>query len=109
MGFVGIAIATSVSAWISVALLHLGLEKNNYFKITNKIVVPIIIIFLVSFLMYLYLNFLMKYVSVISSFFYYNEIIFLVFSVISSILLYLIIISFYKPFKYSELKKILKK
>ena len=38
-----------------------------------------------------------------------HEIIFLLFSVLSSILLYFILISFYKPFKYSEIKKILQK
>ena len=70
---------------------------------------PIVVIISASFLMYLYLYNVSKYISEISDFSQYNEIISLVFSVISSILLYLILISFYKPFKYSEIKNILKK
>ena len=109
MGFVGIAIATSLSAWISVILLHFNLKRNNYFKMSSKMIKPIVVIITASFLMYLYLYNVSKYISEISDFSQYNEIISLVFSVISSILLYLILISFYKPFKYSEIKNILKK
>ena len=56
-----------------------------------------------------YLIFLENYLEILFNFLQGHEIIFLLFSVLSSILLYFILISFYKPFKYSEIKKILQK
>ncbi len=109
IGFVGIPIATSVSAWISVILMNYFLEKYDYYKISNRIFLPITIIFIASLLMYFYLLFLTKYPEIFISLFQDHEIIFLLFSVLSSILLYFILISFYKPFRYSEIKKVLQK
>ncbi len=106
IGFTGIPIATSVSAWISVLLMYYYLQKNNYYKISNTIILPTAIIIAVSLLMYLYLIFL-KNNSGFFNLVDHKEIIFLLFSVLSSIILYFIMISFYKPFKYSEIKKIL--
>ena len=109
IGFVGIPIATTISAWISVLYMNYYLKKNNYFKFTYKTIFSTSIIIIVSFIMYLYLFFLKKYLSINLYNSLNNEIIFLLFSVLSSILLYFVLISFYKPFKYSELKKILQK
>ena len=108
-GFIGIAIATSISAWMSILIMHYYLNKYNYFKLRLNILYPIIIISIVSFIMYLYLSNLLRYSVNIVNFLFINEIIFLLFSVLSSILLYFILISFYKPFNYTEIKKILQK
>ena len=109
IGFIGIPIATSVSAWISVLLMNYYLNKHDYYRISKEIILPTTIIFICSFVMYLYLLFLKKYSGIFFNLLQFNEIIFLLFSVLSSILLYFTIISFYKPFKYSEIKKILQK
>ena len=107
IGFIGIPIATSVSAWISVFLMNNSLNRYGYYRISNRIILPTTIIILASIIMYLYLLFLKSYLGIFFNFLQDNEIIFLLFSVLSSILLYFILISFYKPFKYSEIKKIL--
>jgi len=90
-------------------LMNYSLYKNNYYQISRGIIFPGAIIIIVSFIMYLYLIFLENYLEILFNFLQGYEIIFLLFSVLSSILLYFILISFYKPFKYSEIKKILQK
>ena len=107
IGFVGIPIATSLSAWASVLLMIYFLKNNNYYKIRKKIIFPILVIILMSLILYIYLLFLKTYFLIFFNFLQNNEIIFLLFSVLSSILLYFVLISIYKPFKYSEIKKIL--
>ena len=57
LGFIGIPIATSISAWISVLLMNYSLYKNNYYQISRRIIFPGTIIIIVSFIMYLYLIF----------------------------------------------------
>ena len=104
-----IPIATSLSAWISVLLMNYYLKKSGYYQISNKFILPASIIIIVSFIMYLYISFLKNYLGIFFNLIQNYEIIFLLFSVLSSILLYFILISFYKPFKYSEIKKILQK
>ena len=107
IGFIGIPIATSVSAWISVLLMNYYLKEHGYYRISKRIILPTIIIIFASLIMYLYLSFLKKNSGIFFNLLQDNEIIFLLFSVLSSILLYFILISFYKPFTYSEIKKIL--
>tara|TARA_A100000164_G_C21232272_1_gene463263 strand:- start:71 stop:514 length:444 start_codon:yes stop_codon:yes gene_type:complete len=109
IGFIGIPIATSISAWVSVLLMNYSLYKNNYYQISRSIMFPATIIIFVSFVIYMYLIFLENFLEILFNFHQGYEIIFLLFSVLSSILLYFILISFYKPFKYSEIKKILQK
>ena len=107
IGFIGIPIATSASAWISVLLMNYYLKKYDYFRSSNKVILPLIIIIIISAIVYLYLFFLKSFSGIFIHLLQDYEIIFLLFSVLSSILLYFILISFYKPFRYSELKKIL--
>ncbi len=109
IGFVGIPIATSISAWISVIFMNLYLKKYNYYQISKKIILPVVIIIIAAFIMCLYLFLLKNYLSIFVNLTQDHDIIFLLFSVLSSILLYFILVSFYKPFKYSEIKKILQK
>ena len=107
MGFIGIAIGTSVSAWLSVIMMQYFLSKNNYYKISYNFLKPLFIIFLSSIILYFYLTYLEIYSSEILEKFELNKIIFLLFSVLSSIFLYFFVISFYKPFSYTELKKVI--
>ena len=109
VGFIGIPIATSISAWISVLLMNYYLKKYNYFVIRKNIFAPVSVIIAVSLVMFFYLFMLNKNLLFFLNFFYDNKIIFLLFSVLSSILLYFVLISFYKPFKHSEIIKILQK
>ena len=109
IGFIGIPIATSISAWISILLMNYYLKKYDYYLISKKMFLPTTIIIVVSFVMYLYLSFLKYYSGIFYDLLWGQKIIFLLFSVASSILLYFILISFYKPFTYSEIKKILQK
>ena len=108
-GFVGIAIATSISAWVSVIIMQYFLNKNHYFKLTSDFYPSLIIIILVSSLIYFYLTFINVSMNDVFEVIKLNKIIFLLFSVVSSILLYFFIISFYKPFSYKELKKVINK
>ena len=107
IGFIGIAIGTSVSAWLSVIMMQYFLSKNNYYKISHNFFKPLFIIFLSSIILYFYLTYLEIYSSEILEKFELNKIIFLLFSVLSSIFLYFFVISFYKPFSYTELKKVI--
>ncbi len=107
IGFIGIAIGTSVSAWLSVIMMQYFLSKNNYYKISYNFLKPLFIIFLSSIILYFYLTYLEIYSSEILDEFELNKIIFLLFSVLSSIFLYFFVISFYKPFSYIELKKVI--
>ena len=109
IGFVGIAIATSISAWISVFVLYYYLQKNCYFIFSSKIIKPTILVLLASFIIGIYIYFFKDYFDEIFISFYLGETFFLLFLVLSSILLYLFIISFYKPFSYTEIKKVFNK
>ena len=109
IGFIGIPIATSTSAWISILLMNHYLKKNDYYRISKRMILPTTIIIIVSLIIYLYLSLLKNYLGIFINLLQNYEIIFLLFSVLSSILLYFILISFYKPFKYSEIKRILRK
>ena len=48
IGFIGIPIATSVSAWISVLLMNYYLKEHGYYRISNRIILPTIIIIFAS-------------------------------------------------------------
>ena len=88
IGFIGIPIATSLSAWMSIVLMNYYLEKNNYFKVKNKIIFPLIIIITASLLIYLYLFLLKNYVAVFLNFSQYHEIISFIFSTFFNISLF---------------------
>ena len=106
LGFVGIVIGTSISAWFSVIIMQFYLNNLNYYKLKSSLILPMFIIFISSLILFFYLQFLKAYIDEL---YIDNKIIFLLFSVVSSILLYFFMISFYKPFSYRELKKIVSK
>ena len=105
IGFIGVAISTSISAWISVIIMSQFLIRKGYLSLDKKIFKPISVILASCIVLYLYLIFLKLNFLV-----YFGETLifktlFLIITVVTSILLYFFIISFYKPFAYQNLKK----
>ena len=105
IGFIGVAISTSISAWISVIIMCQFLIRKGYLIVDKKIFKPISVILASCIVLYLYLIFLKLNFLV-----YFGETLifktlFLIITVVTSILLYFFIISFYKPFAYQNLKK----
>ena len=105
IGFVGIALATSISAWLNVLVLYIFLSKKKYFNLSRAIVSPLLVVICASAVLGFYLLVASYYYS-----YYFNE--FLVYKLLgisvillSSIILYFFLISFYKPFSYNEIKK----
>ena len=103
-GFIGIAVATSVSSWVNVLLLYFYLMKKDYFIHSKKIFTPIFIILLISAILGIYL-FILKniYLSFKFSNFFY-EVLFFLTIIFSGIVIYFVMISFYKPFNYVNLR-----
>ncbi len=60
---VGIAIATSLSAWLNVVLLYNGLKRKNYWSLTSKTILRLFMMLLSSTLMGLALYFLLTLLS----------------------------------------------
>ena len=109
IGFIGVAISTSISAWISVIIMYQFLIRKGYLSVDKKIFKPISVILASCIVLYFYLIFLKLNFLV-----YFGETLifktlFLTITVITSIFLYFFIISFYKPFAYQNLKKALVK
>jgi len=105
IGFIGIALATSISAWLNVLVLYIFLSRRKYFNLSRAIFYPIFVIICASAVLGLYLVWANYYYS-----YYFQDLLvykLLGISVIllSSIVLYFFLISFYKPFSYNEVRK----
>ena len=103
-GFVGIAIATTVSSWFNVVAMYLHLYFSGMFIHSKKIFIPILVIIISSSFIVLLLFFsALIYAKLIISNIVMQAI-FLILVVLLSILVYFLLISFYKPFSYGTLK-----
>jgi putative peptidoglycan lipid II flippase len=104
-GFLGIAAATVISSWFNVVLLYFYLFKNKYFSHSNEFFAPLFVILVVSSLLGFYL-FVIKnvYLSLSFSYFFYDALFFITI-LISGLVVFFTMISFYKPFNYVNLKK----
>lgn len=104
-GFLGIAAATSISSWVNVSLLYIYLMKKDYFKHSNSLFTPIFVIIVASLLLGIYL-FILKniYLSFNFSGFFYQFLFFFII-ILSGLSAFFLMISFYKPFNYVNLKK----
>ncbi len=105
IGFIGIALATSISAWFNVLVLYVLLFRKRYFKLSRNIFYPIFVVITASAMLGFYLYWADYYYS-----YYFQDLLLYKLSgismiLISSILLYFFLISFYKPFSYNEIKK----
>ncbi|MDA9591724.1 murein biosynthesis integral membrane protein MurJ [Pelagibacteraceae bacterium] len=104
-GYVGIAIATTASSWLNVIVMYIHLHLSGLFTHSKKLLIPLIVIVSVSLFLGLLLLLFVKVYSklVISNFFI--KLSYLLFAIFSFIVLYIVLISFYKPFSYASLKK----
>ena len=105
VGFIGIALATSISAWLNVLVLYVFLSRRKYFNLSRAIFYPVFVVICASAVLGLYLVWANYYYS-----YYFQDLLtykLLGISVIllSSIALYFFLISFYKPFSYNEVRK----
>ena len=101
----GIAVATVISSWFNVVLLYFYLFKNKYFSHSNEFFAPFFVILAVSSLLGLYLFAIKKvYLSLTFSNFFYDALFFIII-LISGLVVFFIMLSFYKPFNYVNLKK----
>ena len=105
VGFIGIAIATSISAWLNVLVLYVFLANKKYFNLSRDMFYPVSVIICASAALGFYLVCANYYYS-----YYFQELLIyklLGISVIllSSIIVYFFLISFYKPFSYNQIKK----
>ena len=97
-GFIGIALATSISSW-------LFLSNKKYFNLSRAIFYPILVVVFASAVLGFYLIWAKYYYS-----YYFNDVFVYKLSgisliLLSSIVLYFFLISFYKPFSYNEIRK----
>ena len=103
-GFIGIAIATTVSSWFNVVAMYCHLYFSGMFIHSKKIFLPIFVIILSSSFIGLLLFFsVLIYAKLVISNIIIQAI-FLILVMLVSILVYFLLISFYKPFSYATLK-----
>jgi putative peptidoglycan lipid II flippase len=105
IGFIGIALATSIAAWINVFMLFIFLIKRKYFRFSKNIIYPVLVAISASALLGYYLIWVNYYY-----FFYFKDLLTYKLSsilliLLSSIAIYFFLISFYKPFSYNQMKK----
>ena len=105
IGFIGIALATSISAWLNVIVLYIFLSKRKYFNLSKAIFYPALVVICASAVLGLYLTWANYYYS-----YYFQDLLVYKLSgisviLLSSIALYFFLISFYKPFSYNEVSK----
>ena len=55
IGFIGIALATSISAWLNVLVLYVYLSRRKYFNLSRAIFYPIFVVIFASAVLGLYL------------------------------------------------------
>jgi len=105
IGFIGIALATSISAWLNVLVLYIFLSRRKYFNLSRAIFFPIFVVICVSAVLGLYLFWANFYYS-----YYYQDLLTykllgILVILLSSLILYFFLISFYRPFSYNEIRK----
>ena len=103
-GFIVIPIATSISSWVNALLLYYYLNYKKYFKLSSKSILQFLKIFFSVLLMTLFLfnsiNFFSVQLEYDSSF----KVIYLLFLIILSALIYFAISLLTKAFKLSDIK-----
>ena len=104
LGFIIIPIATSISSWINSLLLYMFLHKKNYFKFSTKLFFQIIRILVSTILMSIFLYNLLYYFDNQLSFESNYKVIYLLFIILLSILIYFIASLFTKAFKINDIK-----
>ncbi len=103
-GFIGIAIATTISSWLNIILMYVHLHVCGLFTHSKKIITPLMVIISASLFIGILLSIFVELYSklVIANFLIKLSYLFIV--VLTSIITYIVLISFYKPFSYDSLK-----
>ncbi len=104
LGFIIIPIATSISSWINALLLYVFLHNENYFKFSKKLFFQITRILVSAILMSVFLYNLLYYFDSQLSFENNYKVIYLLFIIVLSILIYFFASLFTKAFKINDIK-----
>ena len=104
LGFIIIPIATSISSWINAFLLYVFLHKENYFIFSKKLFFQITRILVSAILMSVFLYNLLYYFDSQLSFENNYKVIYLLFIIVLSILIYFFASLFTKAFKINDIK-----
>ena len=104
LGFIIIPIATSISSWINSILLYIYLHKEKYFQLNKKLIIQILRIFLSSTIMGICLINLISFFDNELSFENNYKVLYLLFLVILSILIYFTGSLITKAFKLNDIK-----
>ena len=104
LGFIIIPIATSISSWINSLLLYVFLHKENYFRFSKKLFSQVIKILISTILMSIFLYNLLHYFDTQLSFESNYKVIYLLFIILSSMLIYFIVSLITKAFKINDIK-----
>ena len=104
LGFIIIPIATSVSSWIHSILLYIYLHKEKNFQLNKKLIIQILRIFLSTIIMGLCLINLIFFFESQLSFENNYKVLYLLFLVILSILIYFTASLITKAFKLNDIK-----
>jgi len=103
-GFIGIAIATTISSWLNIILMYIHLHISGLFTHSKKIIIPFIVITIASFFIGILLFFFAKFYLTLIILNFFIKLILLFTMIIISIVSYIALISLYKPFSYASLK-----
>ncbi len=104
LGFIIIPIATSISSWINSILLYIYLHKEKNFQLNKKLIVQILRIFISSTIMGICLINLISFFDSQLSFENNYKVLYLLFLVILSILIYFTASLITKAFKLNDIK-----
>ena len=104
IGFIIIPIATTISSWFNGILLFLFLKKKNLFVFNNIFFIRFIKIIIASLLMGIFFNFLLISFQNELAFDYNLKALYLIASVVLSLLSYLLISFWIKAFKMNDFK-----
>ena len=104
IGFIIIPIATTISSWFNGILLFLFLKKKNLFVFNNIFFIRFIKIIIASLFMGTFFNFLLIFFQNELAFDYNLKALYLIGSVMLSLLSYLLISFWIKAFKMNDFK-----
>ena len=104
IGFIIIPIATTISSWFNSIVLFIYLKKNKLFEFNKIFISRFLKIILVSFLMGVFFKFLISVFENQLNFDYYLKSVYLIITVLLSIVFYIFASFFIKAFKIDDIK-----
>tara|TARA_Y100001958_G_C21241919_1_gene569970 strand:- start:2590 stop:4119 length:1530 start_codon:yes stop_codon:yes gene_type:complete len=104
IGFIIIPIATTISSWFNSIVLYIFLQKNDLFKLTYIFAEKFLKIFFASVVMGFFFNFLISFFTDQLNYDYQFKSIYLILSVLLTIIFYFLFSFFIKAFKKEDIK-----